>query len=186
MRQQSFLPKLRTDHGGDLGRGRRKRARPFSHKNAIHVVFRSSRARGIWSLLTRGNEERVRRLLRDCATKHRIRVYRLVNVGNHIHLLIRTESRAYAAAKADFQRFLREFGGRVAFEVTGARKGAGQGGFWDKLVYTRLVTWGREFEGLKSYLVRNLLESFGFGREGPDWLRAVAESLMAAGVGPPS
>ncbi len=55
MKQQSFLPKLPTAHGGDLRNGRRKVARPFSHKNAIHVVLRSHRARGRWSMLARAN-----------------------------------------------------------------------------------------------------------------------------------
>lgn len=186
MKQTSFLPKLRLDHGGDIRKGKRKIARPFSHKNALHVVFRAHRARGAWSLLTRANEKLVQGLLQLCAERHHIRVYRFVNVGNHIHLLIKTERRQYELAKQDFHRFLKHFGGLVAFEVTGAKKGSAQGGFWEKRVYSRIVSWGREYDGLHGYMNLNFLESKGlpnFRRE--SWFRELALSLKEAGFAPP-
>ncbi|MGK5089817.1 hypothetical protein WDW86_19880 [Bdellovibrionota bacterium FG-2] len=192
MKQLSFLPKLRIDHGGEIRKGQRKEARPFSHKNAIHVVLRSSHAKGAWSFLTARNQARVKRILENCAKTHHIKVYRQINVGNHLHLLVKTETKQYTVAKQEFHAFLRRFAGEIAFQITGAKKGeafrdpkTGQG-FWDKLLYSRLVTWGREFRALANYFTKNLLETFGVAR-GIDAaiLGKVLSSLRAAGFAPP-
>lgn len=182
----NIMPKYQVDHGGDIRKGRRKLTRPFSAKHAIHVVFRSTRARGHWSLLTRKNEALIKKLLARCATRHHIKVYRFVNVGNHLHLLVKTRSNQYFLGRAHFARFLREFGGAVAISVTGAKKAAPKGGFWEKRVYSRIVSWGREYDRLKEYFVKNLFESTGFKREQLEpVLKSLFSSLRAAGVGPP-
>jgi REP element-mobilizing transposase RayT len=90
-----------------------------------------------------------------------VKVYRFANVGNHIHLLIKVPSRA------TWRRFIRELSGGIAIIVTGARKGAGLKknesgrGFWDELVFTRIVKFGRDFVGVKTYLAKNLFEAAG-------------------------
>jgi len=90
-----------------------------------------------------------------------VKVYRFANVGNHIHLLIKVPSRAI------WRRFIRELSGGIAIIVTGARKGAGLKknetgrGFWDELVFTRIVKFGRDFVGVKTYLAKNLFEAAG-------------------------
>ena len=42
-----------------------------------------------------------------------------------------------------------------------ARKGFVLGKFWDWLAYSRVMSWGREFLGMRAYLVRNELEALG-------------------------
>ncbi len=188
MKQASFLPKLKLDHGGDIRKGKRKGARPFSHKNAIHVVLRSTQARGSQSLLTKANQHLTEQLLKACCDKHRIRVYRFVNVGNHLHLLLKTKARKYEYAKRDFQRFLKEFAGAVAFRITGAKKTEPnpKGRFWDKLLYSRIVSWGREYENLRDYFTKNFFESVGLWWGKTDsWLRPMRESFQEAGLRPP-
>ncbi|MGK5087315.1 transposase [Bdellovibrionota bacterium FG-2] len=192
MKQLSFLPKLRIDHGGALLKGRRKEARPFSHKHAIHLVLRSTKATKAWSMLTPKNEARVNRILSKCAAQYHIRVYKFANVGNHLHLLVKTETKQYTIAKQELHSFLRRFAGEIAFQITGAKKGEAfrknerDEGFWDKLLYSRLVTWGREYDAMKKYLAKNFLETFGVSREIDAGLRAmVLGSLRAAGFAPP-
>ncbi len=186
MKQASFLPKLRMDHGGSLRNGKRKEARPFSHKHAIHLVLRSEKARGSWSLLTLSNESLVQKLLYKFAEKYQIRIYRFVNVGNHLHLLIKTQARQYTVAQKNFQNFLRCFAGAVAFWVTGAKKASPKGGFWEKLVYSRMVIWGKQFKSISDYFTKNFFESKGLwaGKE-DGWLTPWLLSLIEAGVGPP-
>jgi len=184
-KQFSFLPKLRLDHGGDIRKNKRKIARPFSHKHAIHVVFRSAKARGTWSLLTRENERTVKKLLDTYAYKYHIKVYRFENVGNHLHLLIKTETRKFHTAKREFQGFLRQFAGEVAFIVTGAKKSTPKGGFWEKRVYSRLVTWGREFRAIGDYFSKNFFESKGLWAGKKDgWITPWLESMIEAGMVP--
>jgi REP element-mobilizing transposase RayT len=90
-----------------------------------------------------------------------VRVYRYANVGNHIHLLIKVPSRTV------WQRFLRELAGGIAIIVTGAKKGAALArnntgrGFWDGLAFTRIVSFGRDFDGVARYVIKNLFEAMG-------------------------
>ncbi len=192
MKQLSFLPKLRIDHGGEILKGKRKEARPFSHKHAIHLVLRSTRAKGAWSFLTQKNKARIEKILEECARIYHIKVYRFVNGGNHLHLLVKTETKQYTVAQKEFRSFLRRFAGEIAFQITGAKKGeafrdpAKDKGFWDRRPYSRLVTWGREFRALVKYITKNFLETFGVAREIPPELRRkVLASLQAAGFAPP-
>ncbi len=164
-------------HGGDIRKGKRKLARPLIVKCPVHVVLRSSIARGNWSLLSPRNVKRVNFCVRESARRFDVKIHKYVNVGNHLHLLVK------AQRKKDFQHFLRYLSGRIALIVTGARKGrsvlkiAGTtenrreffagisipGGvrFWDRLAFTRVVGLGADFDKVLNYLELNLLESFG-------------------------
>lgn len=52
--------------------------------------------------------------------------------------------------------------------VTGARKGnaltrakSARRGFWDELVYSRIVSFGWDFNVVSRYVIKNLWEGFG-------------------------
>ena len=164
--KESFLPGFnprRADiaHGGDHTKGKRKERRPFDPKQALHVVLRSSKARGHWSMLNRRHSQPIHDFTHGLADRFGVRIYCYANVGNHIHLLIRAKSRPV------LQRFLRELAGAIAIIVTGAKKGASlvknnqDRGFWDHLLFTRIVAFGRDFKGMRSYLIKNLFEAAG-------------------------
>jgi len=155
-------------HGGEHTRSKRKTARPFDSKQALHVVLRSSRARGRISMLHPHHCNAIRDLMDRLKRRWGVRVYRYANVGNHLHLLIQAPSRAV------WQRFIREFAGGVAMLVTNARKGSAlprskatdvaegaKRGFWDHLVFTRIVKFGRDFRGVAQYVLTNLWEGAG-------------------------
>ena len=165
-RAESFLPGFGPQngdiaHGGDHTVGKRKGTRPFDPKQALHVVMRSSRAHGQWSMLDFKHCQHIHEFTNRLARRWGIRIYRYANVGNHIHLLIRARSRRA------LQRYLRELAGGIAVIVTGARKGdsleknAQQRGFWDHLLFTRIVHFGRDFKGVCNYLIKNLFEAAG-------------------------
>ena len=105
--------------------------------------------------------DHIHRLTEELAQRWGIRLYRYANVGNHIHLLIKVPSRAV------WQRFLRELAGGIAIIVTAAKKGAALTrnetgrGFWDHLAFTRIVYFGRDFENMGRYLIKNLFEAAG-------------------------
>ncbi len=155
--------------------------RPFDPQRPLHVVLRSSRAKGEWSLLR--HRDRIERLLDRQAHKWGIRIHRFANVGNHLHLLVslgapsarvgrpRLGETKFAQARARFSSFLRQFAGAVAFEITGASKSRPVGRFWDGLAFTRVVSWGREFESVMCYLVKNLFEAAGLWnrKRNPEW-----------------
>ena len=143
-------------YGGETVYGRRRRMRPLDRRRAVHVVLRSSRARGGWSLARRENARKVERVLKVCVKRHGVTVMRHANVGNHLHLLLRFEERK------GIQAFLRAFTGWLAREVTGARKGRPIGGrFWDSLAFTRVVEFGRALRNAYFYVLQNELEAEG-------------------------
>lgn len=151
-------------HGGDFRKGKRKTARPIATKRLMFVTVRSTRARGAWSLLKREREVQAR--VQETAKRFRVRIYRFVNVGNHIHLVAR------AARREDFQNFLRVFPQAVMFLITGARKGNPVGKFWNLVAWSRIVEWGKDWDGVKKYIEKNRLEAAGMPRKLVDeWFR---------------
>jgi REP element-mobilizing transposase RayT len=156
-RQLSFFRTLgcatpRIEHGGEVRLRRRKLTRPIDTRRPLHVVLRSTRARGAWSLRTRVNDGLIRATLRRYARRYAVRLYEFANAGNHLHLLLRPTCRI------GLQNFLRVFAGVSARLVTRARKGRPIGRFWDFLAYSRIVQWGRDFFGVRTYVRDNELE----------------------------
>ena len=151
----SFKTATRAEHGGAVRQGQRKLRRPFDSKNPLHIVLRSSRAKGEWSFSHVKNGRQIKHWVHQLARKNRVKVYRLANSGNHLHLLVKAETRA------DFQSYLRALTGIISRLVTGAKKGNPVGKFWDALAYTRVVKWGRDFKNVTYYLIRNELEELG-------------------------
>ncbi len=180
-KQLSFLPKLncnntqKTEHGGSLQKGKRKTARPFHHRLAMHVVLKSSRARGKLSLLHPLHKNRIEQTVSLLSKHYRVRIYRFANVGNHLHLLLQ------APDKKSFQNFLRALSGTIARLITGAKKGLPRK-FWDHLAYSRLVTWGREYTTVLRYLIRNLIEAeLGLKRDRSAKIYTLGNSLRPVG-----
>ncbi|MBS1958915.1 MAG: transposase [Bdellovibrionales bacterium] len=141
----------RTTHGGDLARGKRKTERPWTRGAPVHVVLKSLRARGGWSMLHRKHRSKITSMIYVYARRFKVEVYRATNAGNHLHLLVKAKDRKNLAD------YLRVLAGRVACTVSGARKGVKKiGKFWDSLCWSRLVNWGRDFFQVRDYLIRNL------------------------------
>lgn len=173
--------RVRTEHGGDKCKGKRKLARPVTTKRPMHVVLRSSEARGQHSMLSPKFTKRIEERLYADAAKNQVKVRGYVNVGNHLHLIVQPRT------KAGFQRFLRTFSGVVARIVTGARRGQAHGhgagrAFWDALAYSRVVEWGKAYASLHQYLRLNSAEAAGGTRARGALKRAFARygRLLAA------
>jgi REP element-mobilizing transposase RayT len=153
-KQQSFLPKLSLEHGGQSRKGMRKIMRPFDPKQPLHLVLKSSQATGAQSMLQSRYKTPIEELTRKIAKRRGVQLLMFVNVGNHLHALVLCRRRPA------FRTFLRELAGAIACLMTGAHKGA-PGMFWDQPVYTRIVSWGREVRNLEQYFIKNLFEATG-------------------------
>jgi len=145
----------RKIHGGSLAKGKRKTERPFNPKKPIHVVLRSTRAKGKYSFLHLKNKTNVDSTVYDQAMKCGLTLYNYSNNGNHLHLVLR------AKTQECLQKFLRSVTGVIARKVTGAKKGNPKGKFWDSLVFSRVSEWGKPHENLQNYVIRNILEAAG-------------------------
>lgn len=145
--QQLLFRAIPKVHGGKYARGRRKSARPIVTKRPMHLVMRAEAARGRWSFLRKENAQKIRTLVSAFGKRWQVRVYEAGNGGNHLHLLVRGQTRA------GIRSFLRALSGAIAMAITGAKKGNPLSKrFWDKLVFTRIVEWGRAFEIAKDYV----------------------------------
>jgi REP element-mobilizing transposase RayT len=154
--QLCFLPSVQLNHGGTTRAGKRKIARPIDPKRPMHVSLKSTQARGALSLLHPKNSKRIKTETTRLASHYEIRIYQFANSGNHFHLLLSGRTR-----KA-IQSFMKALSSRIAQLVTGARKGSAFGRFWDSTFFSRVVNWGRDFTGMRFYVLKNQLEAEGW------------------------
>ncbi len=146
----------RKVHGGDHARGLRKTKRPFHSKKPMHLVLRSSRAVGHFSMGSIGNKKWVKATIEKYAALCEVTIYKYSNNGNHLHLAIRAKDHEL------FKKFLRTITGLIARYVMKAKKGTpAKGKFWDGLAFTRIAEWGKAYKTLKGYVIQNLLEAAG-------------------------
>ena len=176
--------KKQLSFGGSLLKlSHAKTARPLSSKQALHVVLRSDFAQGERSLLR--HERVIRNMLLRQGRRHGVKVYRVANAGNHLHLLVRFTKRR------GLQNFLRGSSGLIARKVLGAERGRAKmrdpdrapgpragfhtesmsqnkaftserQRFWSQRPFTRIVSWGKDFDSVLAYVKLNSLEALGF------------------------
>lgn len=168
---QASLPglefKKQLSFGGSLLKlSHAKTARPLSSKQALHVVLRSEFGQGSRSLLK--HERVIRNTLLKQGRRHGVKVYRVANAGTHLHLLVRFTKRR------GLQNFLRGSCGLIARKVMGTERGRAQTPFpdkslqpkrirfWSQRPFTRVVSWGRDFDSVLAYVKLNSLEALGF------------------------
>ena len=123
----------------------------------MHIVLRSSLAKGKYSMLHKDKGKRIRQTIEAQAKRFHINIYEFANVGNHIHLLVKTHSRDL------FKGFLRAISGLIARITLGVERGSAMAlKFWDQRPFTRIVSWRKDFESVKQYVIQNFDEAMGF------------------------
>jgi len=166
--QTNQTKKSRQEHGGSLAIGRRRKARPLNIKRSHHITLKSIHAVGPRSLFQ--HKKMILSLMKKYSVRFQVKIYEYAIQGNHIHLLIKAQSREgmqnffRVIAGHSAQRILKEFplnqnaGG--ASEHGGQKAGCkkNQRVFWSYLVYSRVVSWGREFDTVTAYIQKNTLE----------------------------
>ncbi|MEO5666685.1 MAG: hypothetical protein ABIR96_01365 [Bdellovibrionota bacterium] len=192
--QQAPLPglefKKQLSFGGSLLKSSHaKTSRPLSSKQALHVVLRSDWAKGTRSML--GHERVIKNTFIQIGRKHGVKVYKVANAGNHLHLLVRFTKRR------GLQNFLRGSCGLIARKMLGAERGRAKKwdtylkpgraagtqtensfsstatprsrpllptreSFWSQRPFTRIVSWGKDFNSVLAYVKFNTLEALGF------------------------
>jgi REP element-mobilizing transposase RayT len=143
--------------GGLLLKGNPRNARPISLKKPVHLVLKSELAVGSKSFLRKPYASRIETSVRRLSKLTNIRVFRFVNAGDHIQLILQVQSR-----KA-FNKFVRAFSGYVARVVLDAEKGrARERKFWIARPFTRILSWKQEFAKCKLLIEKKLFFAAGF------------------------
>jgi REP element-mobilizing transposase RayT len=141
--------------GALLKKSHAKTARPFKKNTPIHIVLRSTKARGKNSFLshTKWIDSQIRKISKACGVK----IERYENVGNHLHILLRSTRRESLRA------FLRGITSTIARKFTGAKKGLQKDlKFWDARPFSRLIKGNQAFRIVQDYLNINRIEAIGF------------------------
>jgi len=151
MRQLGF--KFQNDYkkefGGSLLSGKRKSARPLSTKKPIHLILKCT-GKSVFNPSNRKLEN----LIRNQANKYGIKVYEVALNWSHVHLLIRLPSReAYLA-------FIRTITALIVGFIS-KTKGMNLKSIFDLRPYTKILSWGRQFQRVVEYLELNTLEALG-------------------------
>jgi REP element-mobilizing transposase RayT len=170
--QLMFIKKYKMSYGGDLRRTRAGRAhgRPLDTRYTMHLVLRSSKAKGKWSFFNKNNPYKIKSILEKFGKKFGVQVLSIANVGNHLHLQIKLSNRF------TWRAFIRAVTAAIAMAITGTsrwNKVEGASEFWDHRPFTRVVVGRRAFLSLKDYIEINKWEGWGANR-------AEARTIVAA------
>lgn len=176
-KQLAFFKKGRSAYGGDLMKKRAGRTgpRPLDTRNTMHLVLRSSKARGTWSFLVGQNPKKIKEIVSKFGSKYGVRVISLANVGNHLHFQVKISNRY------TYPAFIRAISAAIAMRVTGAGKGAKmkdlvkektglEKRFWDYRPWSRIVQSFRALLNLRDYIEINRYEGYGYDRAEARWL----------------
>ena len=161
MKQQKlFKEKFQNQYGGELRKKAKNRGyRPLSSKDSIHVVLRSSQAKGEWSFRHKNNFNRVGEFLTKISNKYGIKLISVANVGNHLHLHVRIPNRTL------YKSWIRGLTAGIAIIVTRMNKFKKlEKRFWDYRPFTRVVQSFKAMLNLKDYIEINKLEGGGIAR----------------------
>ena len=158
-KQFSFFKESPRIFGGSAQKSHPKFARTLSSKESIHLVLKSVHTVGVYSMLRKENASKVDRIIRSQAKICEIKIYQLVNVGNHLHLVIKLRDHKL------FARFIRAITGVIARHVLKRQRGSEKPSlkpasenrkqFWVARPFTRLIAWGRDYNFVKNYMKKN-------------------------------
>lgn len=152
-------PRLRImkQFGGTLlKKSHAKIARPISTKHAMHVVLRSSQARGEWSMRAHKNRKHIENILKAQAQRFGVKLLEFANGGDHLQMVLRIPDRD------SFHSFLRTVSGMIAMKVSdSAKTRALKTKFWDFRPWTRVVEWTQGVSLAVDDLIHQHLEKIG-------------------------
>ena len=148
---RNYKSQIGKPFGGSKFKGNPKGKRPFSRKHLLHLILKSSHAKGPHSFLHPRNKKRVDALVRALAKKFGVEIRDYVNVGNHLHILIKSSHRNFIT------RFIRSLTGLLPRKLLKCEKGQPLGfSFWDSRPFTKIIAEGvRPFRNIIRYFNKN-------------------------------
>src|SRR5688500_2256072 len=95
------------DFGGIMIKGNAREQRPLSMRRPLHLVMRSSLAKGEKSFRHPERSKAVSELVYRAGKAQGVKIYRFANSGNHLHFVI------LPASRRAYFRFIRSVSGRL-------------------------------------------------------------------------
>lgn len=148
-------------YGGSYQTTRAGRAhgRPLVFDHSMHLVLRSSQAKGEQSFRRPQNYDRVRAILLRFAEKHGVKLLNFAIHLNHLHLHVRLpRGNAY-------RKFIRAISSAIAMAVAKvSRWNKSKLRFWDRRPFSRPVIGERARLRVEDYIEINKWEALGYTR----------------------
>lgn len=168
--QLKFLKSVKSAYGGELLKTRagRSRGRPISTYHSMHLVIRSSKAKGEYSLSR--FRKPIEEILHKFGVKHGVKLIDFANVGNHLHIHIKL------AHRHGYKRFIRAVTASIAMKVTGKNrwtKTKFKGKFFDLRPFTRFVESFAGLTRLTNYISVNRFEGMGYSRDQAKYIESM-------------
>ncbi len=110
-KQIELFPKELRFFGGRFLHEKRRGRRPLSTREPIHLIMRSSWAKGAHSFTQPRNKRAIESLIHTLAQKYGVRIYRKAIVGNHLHFILRIHNRE------TYKSFVRVLSGKIASHI---------------------------------------------------------------------
>lgn len=154
--------KDRNEFGGDLLKTRKGRQgpRPLCVHDSMHIVMRSSLAKGKLGFRVPKNFQRIEKILKTFAARHGVRIDSHVIQFNHLHLQVQLSS------IKGYKKFIRAVTAAIAMAITGmSRWNPMDVKFWDRRPFSRIVRGPLEEATLYEYIEINKYEALGFSRD---------------------
>jgi REP element-mobilizing transposase RayT len=144
-----FSEKVVKEFGGSLSKnkGKRKVARPLVFSKPMHLVLKTSKAKGQFAFSP--TDHRVKSLITKMGQRFGVKIYSTSQNWSHIHLVIRLRDRK------SYRSFIRALTGAMVLKLKATK------GFFDLTPYTKVASWGRQFQNLKNYAFKNELQALG-------------------------
>jgi REP element-mobilizing transposase RayT len=131
-----FKEKTNLSFGGSELKGRRKSARPLDSKRPTHIILKATNP---YHLLR--HRRIVNETIEQCSRKFGVRVYESAVQADHIHLGVKIPSRFL------YRAWIRALTSILVRKVVGLK--------WHLRPYTKIGSWGRQFNTLIQYIRAN-------------------------------
>jgi hypothetical protein len=129
-----------NEFGGSLLVGKRHSTRPLDFRVSKHLVLKADED----GLLLK-NQASVQFIVSRFAKKFEITLYSLAVQSDHIHFSLSIPNRE------QYKRWIRAVSSQLVANIPGLK--------WTLRPYTRVVSWGWNFENVQNYIFRNQLQA---------------------------
>lgn len=157
MKQLKLFPeikiKARKIHGPENILNRRKIDRPLVINTPLHLGIKIKDPRNSGDYFSPFDIE-LKNLLTKAADRYKIQVFEVAFNWTHIHMVISFRSRS------DYTNFIRYFTSQMV-RTLNTRHGKNLKGLFEAIPFTRIVSWGRDFDNVRRYTRTNTLEALG-------------------------
>lgn len=126
----------------------------------MHIVLRSTQARGAWSFVRPQNKHMINQVLAKHAHRTGVEMLGTGNAGNHLHLRLKFSNRT------QYKHFIRAVTGEIALKIKGVINPDIKISkpLWDYRPFSSIVGTASYVQRLNDYIKINNLEGQGFIR----------------------